>query len=276
MKIAITRICLALLLVVFAFSCKDPEARTCRISKFYWEGEWHRAQYNSSGRLRALVAENNKIVFYYDALLRLTSAEIFLDGDTEPFYKYQFIHSPHGIVQRDEYHPSDLGTEHTRTIYHYSGPGSVDYFIKQEFGHDEHIGFEIRQDITYSGGNVKHIDGSSSVIATDYYGAKYDNKRNPFKTLAAAVGNDAFFPVGIHANFPVSRYDISCLNLFSKNNPQRGQYRIPGVDPSDQLFTYTYDGDIVKTLVWDETSYGSTTTEKYAFEFECGPFTAEE
>ncbi len=276
MKTLFTRGCMLLLLISFAFSCIDPEKPACRISKFYWEGEWHRAQYNSSGRLRGLVAENSKVAFYYNGLSQLTSAEIYRNGDSEPFYKYEFIQGPNGIIQRDEYHPSALGTEHTRTIYHYSSPGSVDYVIHQEFGHDGVLGFEIRRDILYSGGNVKHIDGTSSFITTDYYGAKYDNRRNPFKALAAAVGNNVFFPIGIQANFPVSNYDISYLNLFSKNNPTRGQYRIPGVDPSDQLFTYTYDGDIVKTLAWDETSYGSTTTEKYAFEFECGPFTAEE
>ncbi|HYF68277.1 MAG TPA: hypothetical protein VD884_09075 [Ohtaekwangia sp.] len=275
MKTLFTRGGILLLLISLAFSCVDPETPTCRIAQFYWEGEWHRAEYNSSGRLRALVAENSKIVFYYDALFQLTSAEIYM-GDPEPFYKYEFTHGPHGIIQTDEFHPSTLGIEHNRTIYHYSGPASVDYIIHQEFGYTEELGFEIRYDIHYSGGNVKHIHGSSSFITTDYYAAKYDNKHNPFKALAATVGNNVFFPVGIHANFPVSDYDISYLNLFSKNNPIRGQYNVPGVDPSDQRFTYTYDGDIAKSLKWDNTSYGTTTSEKYAFEFECRAIKTEE
>lgn len=275
MKTLLTRGCILLLLISLAFSCTDPEKPACRISKFYWEGEWHRAQYNSSGRLRALVADNRKVMFYYDAMSRLIAAEIYM-GDPAAFYKYEFIHGPHGIIQADEFHPSALGTEHNRKIYHYASPASVDYIIHHEFGYTEELEFEIRYDFTYSGGNVKQIHGSSSVITTDYYGAKYDKKRNPFKVLATAVGNSVFFPVGIHANFPVSNYDISYLNLFSRNNPIRGQYNVPGVDPSEQLFSYSYHGNIAKSLKWDDTSYGTTTTEEYAFDFQCGPFEVEE
>jgi YD repeat-containing protein len=269
-----------LLLISFALSCTEYESSTCRISKFYWEGEWHKAQYNSSGRLQGLVAANSKVVFYYDALSRLTSAAIYM-GDPDPYYKYEFIHGPHGIIQADEYHPSAWGTEHNRLIYHYSSPTSVDYIIMQDFGHTEEIGFQIRYDFSYTeGGNVKHVDGTSTVIHTDYFALKYDDRKNPFRILAAAVGNPVFFPIGTHANFPMSSvnntYDISLLNRFSKNNPVFAQYEVPGVDPTDQFFTYTYDGNLANTLKWDEVSYGVTKSEKFAFEFECKPFKAEE
>lgn len=127
---------------------------------------------------------------------------------------------------------------------------------------------------------MKHVDGTSTVIHTDYFALKYDDRKNPFRILAAAVGNPVFFPIGTHANFPMSSvnntYDISLLNRFSKNNPVFAQYEVPGVDPTDQFFTYTYDGNLANTLKWDEVSYGVTKSEKFAFEFECKPFKAEE
>jgi hypothetical protein len=269
MKTIFKRISILGIVFLFALSCTDPSMPSCRISKFYWEDEWHDAHYNSDGRLRALIAVNSQVYFYYDASSRLTSAEIFT-GDPTPFYKYEFIHGPDGIIQTDEYHPSALGTEHTRTIFHYATPTRIDYIIHQEFGYTEEIGFEIREDISYTSNNVKFIDGTSSVITTEYLAGKYDKKKNPFRALAAAVGNNAFFPVCRVANFPVSDYDISKMNIFSVNNPLRASYRLPGVDPTSQLFTYTYHGGIAKTIKWAETSYGTTTTEEYAFEFECG------
>ena len=280
MKTLLTRAGIFLLLVSLSFSCTQYEKPTCRISKFYWEGEWHKAQYNSAGRLLGLVAANSKVVFYYDAMSRLTSAAIYM-GDADPYYKFKFIHGPHGIIQADKYHPSIWGTQHTRMIYHYASPTSVDYIISQEFGNTEEINFQIRYDFTYTGGgNVKHIDGTSNVIHSDYFGLKFDDKRNPFRVLAAAGGNPVFFPIGTHANFPMSSanntYDISLMNRFSKNNPVYAEYEIPGVDPDQQFFTYTYDGNMANTLKWDQVHYGTTDTEKYAFEFECGTFHAEE
>ena len=276
MKTLLTRSCAVLLLISIAWSCKDPEGRQCRISKFYYEGEWHRAYYTPEGRLLSLIADKSKIIFKYDELLRLKGAQIFMNGDPNPYYRYSYIQGPNGIVQIDEYYPYTMGTFiHNRFLFHYSSPGVVDYFIRQEWGNTEDLGFEIRYDITYSGGNVKHIDGTSSVITTDYYGIKYDKNHNPFKALAALVGNDAFFPVGIKANYPVSNYDISMLSLFSRNNPLAGQYRIPGVDPVNQVFVYGFNGDIVETIGWESTSY-STSVEKYAFGYECGPLTITE
>jgi hypothetical protein len=268
MKTFLSRGCITVVLIMFVFSCKEPAMLPCRIAKFYWENEWHAAHYNSSGRLTALIADNSEVYFYYDDLLRLTSAEIFM-GDPTPFYKFEFVHGPNGIVQTDEYHPSALGTEHNRTLYHYSSPSRVDYLIQQEWGYDETLGFEIRYDFTYSGNNVSYIEGSSFVIHTDYFGGKYDKKRNPFRALAAAVGNPVFFPVSRHANFPVSNYDISYMSLFSLNNPLDARYEITGsgLDPQLQEFHYTYFGNTAKTILWEE---DASSSEDYAFEFECG------
>ena len=277
MKTLLTRGCILLLFILFAFSCADHETSPCRITKFLWEGEWHTAQYNSSGRLQGLVAPNSKIVMYYDALSRLTSAEIFMGGDPTPFYKFEFTQGPHGIIQTDRYQPT--GLQLRRTFFHYAGPGVIDEITEQEFGDSSdptRVTFEVNFLITYSGGNVKALIEDSGI--STYYGMKYDKKRNPFKALAAAVGNDAIFPIGALANFPIggSSYDISYLNRLSKNNPLRGQYSVMGTGPFEQFFTYTYDGNIAKTLKWDEISYGSTSTSEYAFEFACGPFKAEE
>lgn len=259
------------LAIILVSSCADPDTLPCRIVKFYWEDEWHAAAYNSAGRLATLTADNSKVAFYYDDLNRLVAAEIFT-GDPTPFYKFEFTHGPHGIVQADEYHPSALGTEHNRTIYHYASPSRVDYLIHQEFGYDETLGFEIRKDLTYASNNVTYVEGSSAFIHTDYVAGKYDRKRNPFRALAAAVGNNAFFPVCFMVSFPVSKYDISYLNIFSQNNPLRASYEITGsgLDPEEQAFNYAYNGSVAKEIVWKNSSYGTTTSEDYAFEFECG------
>jgi hypothetical protein len=275
MKTLFSRACIAAILVLFVFSCDDSALPPpCRISKFYWEDEWHAAHYNSAGRLTALIADSSQVYLYYDDLMRLKSAEIFT-GDPTPQYKFEFIHGPNGIIQADEYHPSTLGTEHNRILYHYISPSRVDYLIRQEWGNTETLGFEIQYDITYAGNNVDYIEGTSSVIHTEYFGGKYDQRRNPFRALAAAVGNPVFFPVCIHANFPVPNYDISLMSLFSRNNPLDASYQIDffGVDPQDQEFTYTYFGNIAKTILWDDEAASS---EDYAFEFECGRGPSEE
>ena len=96
-------------------------------------------------------------------------------GDPVPFYKYKVIHGPFGIIQADVYYPSPSGTMHDRMLYHYAGPGSVDYIIRREFGTDEATNLQIRYNITYLlWWKCEHIDGTSLVIITDYYTLKWD------------------------------------------------------------------------------------------------------
>jgi hypothetical protein len=272
----LTRIIPFVLLIAIVSSCTDPIAPPCRISKFYWEDQWHDASYNSAGRLISLIADSSSVFFYYDASMRLEKAEIF-NGDPTPKYRYEFIQGPSGIIELNEYHMSIFGEEHNRVLFHYSAPNRVDYSIRQEFGTDPTPGFEIRYDFTYVNNNVRFIEGSSSVIHTEYSASRYDKKKNPFRVLAFAVGNPAFFPVCRMANFPVSDYDISFMSLFSFNNPLRAQYAITGsgLDPQVQTFVNTYGGPIAKKIVWNDTSYGTTNSEDYEFEFDCGLRAAE-
>jgi hypothetical protein len=235
----------------------------------YWEGQWFNATYSGSGRLILLEADTSRVEFHYNASDQLVKAEIYGTA-LAPKYRFEFAHGPFGIIEANEYHPSIWGDYRTRTEYHYSDPVTVAYMIQEEYGVDPVPGFVIRYDISYSGGNVKLIDGTSSVITTDYIGTRYDKKRNPFKALAASVGNPAFFPVCKMANYPVATYDISYLSLFSRNNPLRGQYQVPGVDPALQSFDNHYSGPFADKITWYSSSYGDVTSNEYAFNFECG------
>lgn len=262
-------------LILALSACHDEiPSRPCRIEKMYWEDQWFSASYSGSGRLTLLQADTSRVEFHYNASDQLIKAAIYGTGAT-PAYRFEFIHGPWGIIESNEYHPSIWGEYRTRTLYHYAAPGVVDYFIDEEYGADPDPGFIIRTDITYSGGNVKHLDGTSSVIVTDYYGLKYDKRKNPFRALAVAVGNPAFFPVCRMVNYPVATYDISYLSIFSRNNPLSGQYQVPGVDPTDQTFTNHYSGPMANKIRWDSSSYGTVTTNEYAFEFSCGYSTSD-
>ena len=270
-----TKILSTLLVIVtcalFTFSC-DPELTgACRISKFLWEDQWHRAFYNSAGRLTDLVApDSSHIVFYYNASNQLEKALIYKSAPT-PKYRFEFIHGPTGIIQTDEFHNSTLGVEHTRTLFHYASATRVDYLIHQEFGTGTTVGFEIRQNMTYVNNDVSFIEGISSEINTAYTASRYDKKKNPFRLLALAVGNPTFFPVCFMTPFPVGEYDISFLSLFSFNNPLRAQYEIPGtgLDPEVETFANTYAGSFAKKITWNNTSYGITDFAVYEFDIDC-------
>lgn len=264
-----------LLASAMCFSGCTPEmSRHCRISKFLWDDQWHHAHYNSVGRLTELIApDSSTIFFHYDAASLLVKAEIYRSAAT-PKYRFKFTQGPFGIIQIDEYHDSSIGVEHNRTLFHYSSPTRVDYIIHQEFGADTMTtvpGFQIRYNLSYVNNNVSVIQGVSSEINTAYTGGHYDKKNNPFRALAAAVGNNVFFPVAFMANFPVGHYDISFLSLFSFNNPQRAQYELvgSGLDPETQTFTNTYTGSVARKIVWQNTSYGLSDTRVYEFDFDC-------
>src|SRR5687768_14808356 len=98
MKSVLVRCCTAAILCSFVFSCNDPSLPPCRVSRFYWEDEWHVANYNSSGRLTSLIADSSQVYFYYDEMLRLKSAEIFT-GDPTPSFTFQVKHGANGIIQ---------------------------------------------------------------------------------------------------------------------------------------------------------------------------------
>lgn len=163
-----------LLAFAIGFSACTPEiSRHCRIAKFLWDDQWHQAHYNSVGRLTELIApDSSTILFHYDASNLLVKAEIYRSAST-PKYRFKFTHGPFGIIQTDEYHGSSLGTEHNRTLFHYSSAIRVDYIIHQEFGPDTTTtvpGFQIRYDLAYVNNNVSHIQGTSSEINSSYTG----------------------------------------------------------------------------------------------------------
>lgn len=272
MKTSLIRSFTMLLFLSVTLSCTELYVYPCQIIGFYWEGKWHEVTYNDSHRIVRLSSPSSKISFYYDEVSRLKAAFIYLNGESSPYYLYEFIQGPYGIIQTDIYFPSALGTMHNRYQYHYSDANTVDYIIWQEFGTDEQLGFEIQYDILYSNGNVKHIKGTSSMIRTDYFGIKYDDKRNPFKALAAFVGNPLFFPIGSHANFPIeseTSYDISFLNRLSENNPLYARYQIPNADAQEQYFYYAYENNMPVEIKWEDFAYGNVKVATYAFKLDC-------
>jgi hypothetical protein len=267
-----------LLCLIVISSCDNPHpCRTCRIDKVYWEDEWHKAYYSSSGRLVKLEAAVSKIFFHYNGSDQLISAEIYT-GDPEPSYTFEFTHGPFGIVGWDMYDPFDF---RRHLEFHYASPAVVDYVVESEYGSGpgDPPTFVIRKDLSYSSQNVMFVSGTvNGNPFTGYTGSAYDKKTNPFKLLAQAVGNPVFFPVCNIVSFPVVQYDVSYLNLFSKNNPGEGMYEVPvgSGDPEvqqQQDFTYVYTASYVESLVWSD-ELGDTN--KYAFSYTCGFSSAED
>lgn len=272
-KTLLKTILLVSLLASISGCTHESAVPCCRISKFLWDNQWHQVYYNGAGRVTDMVSpDSSRIFFHYNAADLLTAAEIYRSGPT-PAYRYKFVHGPYGIAETNEYNNFAFGTELTRTLFHYASTACVDYIIHQEFGTDTAAasvpGFEIRYNVTYTNNNVSRINGTSSEINTTYRGSRYDKKNNPFRLLAIAVGNPAFFPVDFMANFPVSHYDISLLSLFSLNNPLMGEYEIvgSGLDPDIQNFANTYTGDIAKKITWTN---ATSDVRQYEFEYDCG------
>ncbi|MFZ6013770.1 MAG: hypothetical protein ACOYXT_25750 [Bacteroidota bacterium] len=259
-----------LALLVTLFACGPTEIPTCRIAKFLWEDNWYSAVYDPAGRLTSLEAIGRRVDFSYLSG-KLTKAAIYEDG-LAPRFMFTFKHGPYGIIEANEYHESIFGTEHNRTLYHYASPSQIDYIVCQEFGTggDPDPGFEIRYNFSYDrNGNLSEADGRSSWLSSRYLGLEYDKKANPYRMLAAATGNPLFFPACLSANFPGPDYGISILSIFSSNNPVRGEYLIPGVDPEVQRFINSYSGQLTTKIIWANTSYGTTTEQDYAFEYDC-------
>lgn len=266
-----------LLCLIVISSCDDSHlCRTCRIDKVYLEDEWHKAYYSSSGRLVKLEAGVSKIFFYYNGADQLISAEIYT-GNPAPEYSFDFTHGASGIVELNIY---DSYGFRRHLYFHYASPTMVDYLVESEYGAGpgDPPTFVIRKDLSYSSGNVSFVSGTvNGNPFTGYTGSAYDKKINPFKLLAQAVGNPAFFPVCNIVSYPVVQYDISFLNIFSRNNPGKGVYEVPvGGGPEvqqQQDFAYIYTSSYVESLVWTDELAGSN---KYAFSYNCGFSSAED
>jgi hypothetical protein len=212
----------------------------------------------------------SKFFFHYNGSDQLISAEIYA-GNPDPEYSFDFTHGPFGIVESNVY---DSYGFRRHLEFHYASPTVVDYVVESEYGAGpgDPPTFVIRKDLSYNSGNVTFVSGTvNGNPFTGYTGSDYDTKLNPFKILAQAVGNPAFFPVCNIISYPVVQYDISFLNIFSKNNPGKGIYEVPvGGGPSGQQpqdFVYIYSSSYVESLVWSDELSGSN---KYAFSYNCG------
>lgn len=246
---------LAVLLIVQ--SCLPEHiAKKVRIRRMYWENIWYNAHYNSVGRLTELLSDSSKLLFYYDESDKLYKAEIYIPDEATAKYIYTFTHGSYGITEVD---------------------------VKQ-FGND----FQ-RDVITYNaGGDIVGIH-QFTPLQWPYDAGNFDNKINPFRMLADAVGNPAFFPVGrlwfeplagehIYEGEPPFvlgtpyEFEINYISRFSKNNPLNASYDIPGTDfLTSQVFEYTYSGSLVTSIKWRHFIVSEEFSEDYKFEYELAP-----
>lgn len=250
--------------LVAVSSCDFGDGEThCRIKSFFWEDEWYNASYNSAGRLTKLQSDDSKILFYYDEENNLYKADIFHPGDATARTVYTFEHGPSGITRVSYYFDGVLTNGE---IISYSTPTEVESVIFQEYNPDETVGYEHSLEFQYEGGNVTALNpGSFLRYTTD----SFDSKPNPFKMLAATVGNPAFWPLGRFVFFPVADYDIPYVSRFSANNPITGKYEFTDEQPQDQTFTNTYSGGRVSKIVWTDLTYDQDNVEDYAFKYDC-------
>lgn len=246
-----------------------------RIKSFTWDEKLYQAQYDAYGRLLKLQANDRNVTFFYDEDAKLTKATINLNGQTTPEHLYTFTHGPHGIteVRISEYAAWDDMLYLTTIVkLNYLTPtklSSLRYQEVSEAGGVITVGFELERLFQYSGNNVSRIYVEPPF--TDYSASAYDTKKNPFMMLADAVGNPAFFPVGLMVNYPVVQYNIPIISLFSTNNPLKATYQIEGAPTTVtlQTFTNTYDGSLVKKIVWKSTYYNSSpATRTFIFDYE--------
>ncbi len=254
--------------IVLAGSC-DPipmEPEPCRIVTFLWEGQLYDCVYSPSGRLTQLVSPASHVDLLYDETDKLIQADHYLPGDASPSYQFYYSHGTSGITEIDLYH----GGEHSKRTFHYTTSGEVDHIVYEEY-YMGSVSLTITQDLTFVDENLMSVSSTSSVINTLYTIDQYDNDKNPFIVLAAALGNPKFFPLGTFASFPVGNFDVSFGNHFSKNNPHYGRYEIvgSGLDPEIQEFIYSYSGRYPTDLTWNNTSYGTTISENYGFTHSC-------
>lgn len=268
-------------LIVACFTCLSscfgpgPLPQKLRIKTFEWEKVIYRAEYDAYGTLLKLKAADRDITFLYDENAKLYQADILRHGQTIPDKHYTFSQGPWGIteIRTSDASYVDIVQPNYIHIMHYLTPTKLSSFDDQQLAPDEDgnpvISFELNRVFTYSGNNVALV--TSIPPFTEYIGSSYDHKANPFMLLADAVNNPAFFPLGGFVNFMVVDYNIPLLSAFSKNNPLLGEYGTEGVPfpRTEHSFVYTYDGNLVKKIVWTNVFAGQTKeTRVFKFEYE--------
>ena len=276
---------LAVLLIVQ--SC-IPEhiAKKVRIRKMYWENIWYSAHYNSVGRLTELLSDSSKLLFYYDESDKLYKAEIYIPNEATAKYIYTFTHGPHGITEIDL---KQYGNAYQKDIITYNAGGDIvgiHQFTPLEWP------YEVDFKTLYDGDNLTDMyegDVPDEEGKWIYSAGTFDNKVNPFRMLANAVGNPDFFPVGrlwfeplagehIYEGEPPFvlgtpyEFEVNYISRFSKNNPLTASYDIPGTDfLTSQIFEYTYSGSLVTSIKWRHLIVSEEFSEDYKFEYELAP-----
>jgi len=267
---------LILACIVCLSSCfgPGPSPQKLRIKTFEWENILYRAEYDPYGTLTKLNGTDRDIIFSYDENQKLYQIDIMLDGHPGPDIRFTFAQGPLGITEVSTANVDYYGidTPHGHLTIHYLTPTKLSSVTEQEFNVDEDgnttVGFELDRKFTYSGNNVARV--YTIPAFTEFTASAYDHKSNPFMLLADAVNNPAFFPIG-SANFPVGSYNIPLISVYSQNNPIKGVYQIEGapITATTHVFNYTYDGNLVKKIVWNATYLGSPTeTRIFKFEYE--------
>lgn len=256
-------------------ACFGPECgpQRVRIKTFTWDGTLYHARYNAGGRLVKLQGNTGNVAFLYDENNKLYKASINANGQPVPVHVYEFKHGPMGIRETRTYDREDFdGQLHLRLIQ------TIDYLTAtklnaliqdnvDQVGDSIYVTFHLYRRFAYAGNNVALVDAVPPF--TEYRGLAYDAKANPFMMLAEAVGNPAFFPIGLYANFPVVDFNIPLLSVFSQNNPVKAVYStVGGGIPSTQTFTNTYENSLVKKIVWQSTLYPDFPSDFRVFKFE--------
>jgi len=263
-------------------ACIGPDhgPRPIRIKRFQWYETVYHAKYNASGKLVKMQAADRDVVFLYDENNKLYKAEANIYGQPAARLVYTYKHGPYGITEIALHTaPSNGDLSHPVNIkkFQYLAATKFESYRDISLEYDEndssHISFQMNRLFVYNGDNVVRLH--EIPVFTDYRATEYDNKINPFRILAEAVGNPAFFPVGEFINFPVVTFNIPAISIFSKNNPVKAMYWIEEapITTVNQTFTYTYDKHgLVKNILWVATDmFSNEYTRTFAFEYEWGP-----
>ncbi|MBL0740701.1 hypothetical protein [Chryseolinea lacunae] len=262
---------------LFLSSCfgPGPSPKKLRIKTMEWGGILYRAQYDPYGTLTQLKAADRDIHFSYDENQKLYSADIVLHGQSTPEAHLDFSQGPWGIskIRTSQASYADIAQPNRVDIINYLTPTKLSSFTYQEWGTDldgnPYVVFELDRRFVYQGNNVARV--YSVPTFTEFTGSEYDHKINPFMILADAVNNPAFFPLGGFSNFPGGSYSIPLISTFSENNPLKGVYQIVDapITATTHAFSYTYDGNLVKKIVWNSTYLGDPTVINiFKFEYE--------
>ncbi|HEY5750563.1 MAG TPA: hypothetical protein VIU12_31090 [Chryseolinea sp.] len=268
-------------LVLVCFVCLSscfgpgPSPQKLRIKSFEWDNILYHAEYDPYGTLIKLKGTDRDITFLYDENAKLYQADIVLHGQPAPDVHLTFSQGAWGITEIRTSDAAYVGMAQPNRIdiIHYLTATKLSSFTFQELLLDQdgnpYVGFELDRKFTYNGNNVARV--YTIPAFTEFTASAYDHKSNPFMLLADAVNNPAFFPLGGFANFPVGHYNIPLISTFSENNPIKGVYQIEGapITAITHVFNYSYDGNLVKKIVWNSTYLGDPTqTRIFKFEYE--------